>query len=211
MRIAILSDIHGNLTALNAVLADLRVMAPDLVLHGGDLADTGANPVEVIDRIRDLGWPGVAGNTDEMLFRPESLTLFASQSPGLQDMFAKIEEQARCTREALGEERLGWLRELPAQLVQNDIALVHASPDSLWRAPGADAPDDELRKIYGPLRKQVVVYGHIHRPYIRVLDDLTVVNAGSVGMPYDGDPRPSYALLDNLQPSIRRAEFQAVR
>ena len=80
MRVAVVSDIHGNLTALEAVLADVREQAPDLVLHGGDLSDSGSSPAEVIDRIRDLGWQGVMGNTDEMLVRPESLGEFASQS-----------------------------------------------------------------------------------------------------------------------------------
>src|ERR1700749_2062570 len=74
MRIAIVSDIHGNRTAFEAVLADLRQTAPDLIFHGGDLADGGSSPVEIIDRIRDLSWPGISGNTDEMLFRPASLT-----------------------------------------------------------------------------------------------------------------------------------------
>jgi protein phosphatase len=63
MRIAIVSDIHGNRTAFEAVLADLRQTSPDLILHGGDLADAGASPVEIVDRIRDLGWQGVVGNT----------------------------------------------------------------------------------------------------------------------------------------------------
>jgi len=90
VRIAIVSDIHGNRTAFEAVLADLRRTSPDLILHGGDLADGGSSPVEVVDRVRDLGWPGVVGNTDEMLFRPESLTEFASQLPKLQPMFAAI-------------------------------------------------------------------------------------------------------------------------
>jgi len=64
MRIAVVSDIHGNLTALEAVLADLEQTSPDLALHGGDLADGGSSPIEVVDRIRDLGWQGVMGNTD---------------------------------------------------------------------------------------------------------------------------------------------------
>jgi predicted phosphodiesterase len=68
MRIAVVSDIHGNLTAFEAVLQNLRESAPDLVLHGGDLADGGARPVEVIDSIRSLGWQGVVGNTDEVLW-----------------------------------------------------------------------------------------------------------------------------------------------
>ena len=76
-RIAIVSDLHGNLSAFEAVLADLRSAAPDLVLHGGDLADPGSSPVEVIDQIRDLGWSGVYGNTDEMLVDPASFDRFA--------------------------------------------------------------------------------------------------------------------------------------
>jgi predicted phosphodiesterase len=71
VRIAIVSDIHGNRTAFEAVLRDLRETSPDLILHGGDLADGGSSPVEIVDQIRSLGWPGVVGNTDEMLFRPE--------------------------------------------------------------------------------------------------------------------------------------------
>ena len=81
MRIAIVPDIYGNRTAFEAVRRDLRETAPDLILHGGDLAGPGSAPAEVIDQILDLGWPGVLGNTDEMLFRPESLTEFASGLP----------------------------------------------------------------------------------------------------------------------------------
>src|SRR5580692_8450421 len=139
MRIALLSDIHGNRTAFEAVLADLCATAPDLILHGGDLAFGGAGPVEVVDRIRDLGWQGVVGNTDEMLFRPESLTEFASHLPNLQSLFTVIEEMAAATREKLGDERLAWLRELPRMQSHGLMALVHASPASAWRAPMPEA------------------------------------------------------------------------
>ena len=94
MRTAILSDIHGNLTAFEAVVADLRQTSPDLILHGGDLAGSGASSAEIVDRIRDLGWAGVVGNTDEMLFRAESLTEFASQSPHLHSLWTVIAEMA---------------------------------------------------------------------------------------------------------------------
>jgi 3',5'-cyclic AMP phosphodiesterase CpdA len=130
MRIAIVSDIHGNRTAFEAVLLDLRQTSPDLILHGGDLADSGASPVEIVDRIRHLGWQGVVGNTDEMLFRPESLVEFANQSPKLQPLFAVIEEMAVATREALGKERLAWLGGLPQTQFHGPMALVHASPGS---------------------------------------------------------------------------------
>src|SRR5580692_9190440 len=167
MRIAILSDIHGNRTAFEAVLADLRQSSPDLILHGGDLADGGASPTEIVDRVRDLGWQGVVGNTDEMLFQPESLTEFAKQSPQMQPLLATIQEMAAATREALGEERLAWLRSLPRTQVHAPMALVHASPESCWRAPAHTASDAELASVYSPLGQPIAIYAHIHRSYIR--------------------------------------------
>lgn len=211
MRIAVVSDIHGNRAAFEAVLADLLETAPDLILHGGDLADAGASPREIVDRIRDLGWPGVAGNTDEMLFKPESLQEFASQSPNLHSLFATIEEMAAATREALGEERLAWLRGLPRMQTHGPMALVHASPESAWRAPAHTANDAELETVYSTLGKPVVVYGHIHRSYIRNVTDMIVANTGSVSLSYDGDRRASYLLLDDSTPTIRRVEYDVER
>jgi len=196
MRIAIVSDIHGNRTAFEAVLADLRQASPDLILHGGDLADSGSSPVEIVDQIRDLGWQGVVGNTDEMLFKPESLTEFGSQSPNLQALFAVIEEMAVATREALGEERLAWLRDLPRIQIHSPMALVHASPESPWRAPLHTASDAELEAVYGPLGQPIAIYAHIHRAYIRSVSGVIVANTGSVSLSYDGDRRAAYLLLD---------------
>jgi predicted phosphodiesterase len=70
VRVAIVSDVHGSLSALDAVVTDIERRAPDLVMHGGDLVLMGPQPAEVVDRIRELGWPGVVGNTDEVLWRP---------------------------------------------------------------------------------------------------------------------------------------------
>ncbi len=207
MRVAIVSDIHGNRTAFEAVLADLRQTSPDLVLHGGDLADSGSSPVHVVDRIRALGWQGVAGNTDEMLFRPESLQAFARQSPHLETLFAWVEEMAVATREALGAERLAWLRDLPRIQVRGPLALVHASPENLWRAPAPEASDAELETVYGPLGQPIAVYAHIHRPYVRSVSGMVVANTGSVSLSYDGDRRAAYLLVDETGPSIRRVEY----
>src|SRR5437868_1392147 len=99
MRIAVVSDIHGNLTAFEAVLADLRETSPDVTFHGGDLADGGASPVEIVDRIRDLGWDGVMGNTDEMLATPRSLEDFARASPQLKPIWDAVREMAAFSRE----------------------------------------------------------------------------------------------------------------
>lgn len=211
MRTAIVSDIHGNRTAFEAVLADLRQTSPDMVLHGGDLGDNGSSPCEVVDRIRDLGWRGVVGNTDEMLFEPESLTKFASGVPHLKLLFDTIEEMAAAARETMGEERLAWLRGLPRAQIYEHFALVHARPDTAWRAPMDSAADGDLESAYGPLGRAVVVYGHIHRPYIRSVAGIVVANSGSVGLPHDGDRRASYLLLDEERPSIRRVEYDVDR
>jgi putative phosphoesterase len=203
MRTAVVSDIHGNLTAFEAVLADLRLTSPDSILHGGDLSHGGSRPSEIIDRIRDLGWQGVLGNTDEMMFRPESLTE-AALPPSFS---APIEEMASWTRESLGEERISWLRGLPRTQTSGPMALVHASPESLWRSPTQQSSDQELERVYSPLRKPIIVYGHIHIPFIRSTSLLTVVNSGSAGLPYDGDQRASYLLLDDKTPTIRRVAY----
>jgi putative phosphoesterase len=207
MRIAIVSDIHGNLRAFQAVLADLRQVAPDLVVHGGDLAYGGARPAEIIDQVRTLGWPGVRGNTDEMLWAPKSLTKFAATAPKLSPLLAILQEMIPPTLASIGEKRLRWLEELPVLYSQEGFSLVHASPNDLWRAPTPDASDEELQDKYAALRAQIAVYGHIHRPYIRRLPGMTVANTGSVSQSYDGDRRASYLVIDGESITIRRVEY----
>jgi predicted phosphodiesterase len=207
MRVAIVSDIHGNRTALEAVVADLKQSSPDLILHGGDLASSGASPASVVDRIRELGWPGVLGNTDEMLFRPESLKDFAAARPQLERLFAAIEETAAWSREALGPERLKWLAGLPIAQSHEAFALVHASPENTWIAPSHEASDAELETIYAPLERPTAIYAHIHRPFVRRTGKLTIANTGSVSLSYDGDPRASYLLMDDGELVIRRVEY----
>ena len=213
MRIAVVSDIHGNLTALEAVASDVRAMSPDLVVHAGDLADSGSSPLEVIDRVRTLGWPGVMGNTDEMLVRPESLETFAKGSNAPPALWTAVREIAEATRDVLGEGRLSWLKALPFQAVFETLAVVHATPSSCWHVPPTDATDERLESIYGSLDRPVVVFGHTHVSSIRRLagSSRLIVNSGSVGLPYDGDPRASYALLDGLTASIRRVEYDLER
>jgi putative phosphoesterase len=208
MRIAVVSDIHGNLTAFEAVLADLHKTSPDLIFHGGDLPDAGSSPVEIVDRIRQLGWQGVRGNSDEMLATPDSLKEFAAKRPPqMQHLFAVVEEMAARTREMLGEDRLEWLRHLPLVQTHNPVALVHASPESAWRSPTQDAGDAELESVYKPLGQPIAVYGHIHQPYIRNVSGMIVANTGSVSLSYDGDRRASYLLLDDSKAEIRRVEY----
>jgi predicted phosphodiesterase len=209
MRVAIVSDIHGNLTAWEAVLDDIRSVAPDVVLHAGDLADGGSSPAAIVDCIRAFGWAGVQGNGDEMLSRPESLDEFISQSTAPPTLWYAVREMAAWTRASLGKERLSWLGQLPLALTTDELAVVHASPDHSWKGPAANATDADLERTYGVPRRPTVVFGHTHLPGVRRLGETgrLVINSGSVGLPYDGDPRAAYLLLENGTPQIRRVSY----
>jgi predicted phosphodiesterase len=215
MRIAILSDVHGNLTALDAVLADLRRQKPDVVFHGGDLPYGGCNPCEVIDCIVQEGWQGVLGNTDEMLWNTAARPGLEASAPKLKPLFKVLFDLCSpVTRQMIGQQRLQWLQRLPTELrfkIENhqEVVLLHASPGNLWRAPMDTADDAELENTYKSLNASIVVYCHIHRPFIRKINagSMTVCNSGSVGSPYDGDPRSSYLLIDNGVPAIQRVEY----
>jgi len=212
MRLAIVSDIHGNLTALEAVVADLERRRLDRVVHGGDLALAGCQGAEVIDRVRELGWPGIVGNTDELLWRGEDHETRARDAPKLRPLLALLfDEYAPATLTALGEERIAWLRQLPPERRTQNVAIVHASPGDLWRAPPPDCDDAELAATYEPLHAETVVYGHIHRPYVRQLDGFAVANSGSVGNPFDGDPRAGYLLIEDSSIQIIRVDYDVER
>jgi putative phosphoesterase len=207
MRIAIVSDIHGNRRAFDAVLADLRGVAPDLIVHGGDLSSGGAHPAEIIDQIQSLGWPGVRGNTDEMLPSPNLLTDFAATLPQLAVVFQRVQDTIPWTVAKLGADRLRWLEKLPRRYTKEDLALVHASPKDCWRAPSPNTTEEEFRKVYVSLEAKIVVYAHIHVPFVQRFDGWTIANTGSVSQSYDGDPRAAYLVIDSETLTTRRVEY----
>lgn len=145
MRIAIISDVHGSLAALEAVVADLDRESPDLIAHAGDLALSGPRPGEVVDLIRSLKWQGVVGNTDELLWRPELQGVQQSKAPKLRPLLRILfKEFAPATGAMLGPKRIDWLRALPLAWRSSGLALLHASPQDLWWAPTPDADDRVL-------------------------------------------------------------------
>lgn len=202
VRVAVVSDVHGNLAALDAVLDDLGREPPDLVVQGGDLALGGPRPAEVIDRVRELGWPGVRGNTDQA---------FWDLTGARESIKPLIEPGLSFARELIGADRIAWLRSLPLAWRSEGMALVHAVPDDPWPAVFPDAGDEVLAATYGPLGEPLAVYCHIHIPYIRRLERLTVANSGSVGMPADGDWRASYLVVVDGEPSLKRVEYDLER
>jgi len=207
MRIAVVSDIDANLTALEAVIADLHRAGVDLVVQGGDLLSGGPRAADVIDRVRELKWPGIYGNTEEGCWAPHRLseTLQRPELHRIRDLF--LSYTIPTTLEQIGEERLMWLKGLPLRWTSGDVAVVHAGPDDPWHFTPANAPDEELERIYGVLDAKVVVYGHIHQPFVRRLARFTVVNSGAVSLSFDGDPRASYALIDGDHVEIRRVAY----
>ncbi|HEY7199289.1 MAG TPA: metallophosphoesterase family protein [Candidatus Dormibacteraeota bacterium] len=212
MRLAVVSDVHGSLVALEAVVADVRAAAPDLVVQGGDTAVIGPRPAEVVDRLRELDWPGVAGNVDEMLWDGAARAEQERRAPRLRAwldvLFGTL---APWSAERLGDERIAWLRDLPPAHRCEDVLVVHASPGDRWRAPMPDAADAELHAVYGEPGVRTAVYGHVHRPFVRALPGLTVANSGSVGLPWDGDPRASWLLLDGGAAEVRRVAYDLER
>src|SRR5438874_1967609 len=115
VRIAILSDVHGNLAALEAVSADIEAQRPELVLHGGDLAFGGPRPAECVDLVRERGWAGIRGNTDDGIGGGRVALV-------RRIFFAPV---ARWARERLGPERVRWLMELPLEVRAQGVFLVH--------------------------------------------------------------------------------------
>lgn len=212
MRVAVISDIHGNLPALEAVLEAVKGDAPDLIVQGGDLALNGPRPAEVVDMIRGHRIAGVVGNTDELLWKPEAHAKQEARMPKLRRLlYVLFEETAAATLELLKPEQLEWMKTLPPKWRQDDVAVVHASPGDVWNAPMPDADDQTLAEVYGQLDSHLAVYGHIHRPFVRQVGKLIVANSGSVGMPYDGDPRASYVLIEDGQVTVRRVGYDIDR
>ena len=194
-------------------MEDVRNESPDHVVHVGDLALSGPRPAEVIDRINELGWDGVVGNTDELLWRPEDLEDRIARAPRLERLLRVLFEVfAPATREAIGDERLAFLRTLPSELqLGDDLLLLHAAPGDLWRAPMPDADDAVFEDTYGALDARIVVYGHIHRPFVRRVGDRVIANSGSVGMCYDDDPRASYLVITDGDVRVKRVAYDVER
>ncbi|MDP9224069.1 MAG: metallophosphatase family protein [Actinomycetota bacterium] len=187
MRVAVLSDIHGNLLALDAVMTDVEAHQPDAIWCGGDLAWGGPWPSECIARVREAGWPTVRGNTD----------VWITGDP--QTVEGEDEREANrqlAAAHAISEEEAGWLLNLPlGHSGTGSILLVHGTPESPFDAPMPDAPDAGFAPYLG--QAAVVIYGHVHHAFIRRLSDGTIVcNPGSVGLPKDDDTA-SYLLIDH--------------
>jgi predicted phosphodiesterase len=195
--IAILYDIHGNLPALEAVLADARAAGADRFILGGDYALFGPWPRETVDLLGELDADWLRGNGERWTAHP-------ADAP--QDEV--VQSAVRACRELLGDERCGQLAALPFDLARDRTRYVHASPVSDVRSFGPEHDDSEEEMLEGVIETRLV-FGHSHLPFKRSSTaGIELVNPGSVGMPFDGDPRAAYAIVaDGGEVEHRRVDY----
>jgi predicted phosphodiesterase len=184
--LALLYDVHGNLPALEAVLADAADAGADRFLLGGDYTLFGPEPEGTLARLRELS-PAIwlRGNGERWTAEPDDAPDNEIVPPAI----------AAC-REALGDSLVAQLGELPEQEIQRDVRYVHASPISDVRS-FLPEPEDDEEELLGDATEPRLVFGHTHLPFRRVsaVRDIELVNPGSVGLPFDGDARAAYALV----------------
>jgi predicted phosphodiesterase len=185
VRIAILSDVHGNVKALQAVMADVDRHGPfDRVINGGDLVLGGPRPRETMDALMREPYPTVRGNTDE----------WVAGGPG------GPAPTVAWARERLSADHLAFLRRLPLSYrveppAGPPLVVVHATPVSTTDVITPDASEETVVRAFEQAHTRTLAYGHIHRPYIRNVAGGLIVNVGSVGFPFDGVARPAWAIF----------------
>jgi putative phosphoesterase len=218
-RVVVLSDVHGNSVALEAVRKALRKEKPDFVAVAGDMALNGPDPAGAIDLLRTMEDDGaviVAGNTDIAVADFDYAAAFPWYTDGVPDIHRAATEWAH---DELGDERLAWLRRLPAErrLQAEDgtmVLVTHASPGS--QTAGFDQTLDPTVVIERLARTdaRVIACGHTHLPEVRDLGWKVIVNDGSAGYVFDGEPTASWARIDiedgTVAATIQRTEFDAL-
>ena len=181
MRIAIISDIHANLVALQTVLTDIEKQRVDQIVCLGDVAAGGPQPCQVIQRVRDLGCPVVRGNTDEWFVVPQTYDPNSEKERRLMAMLEWAMQQ--CTPADSEFMRAFPLRvEIPLEW-NVTLLCYHGSPQANTHVIWATTPDDELARTLGDYRATVMAGGHTHVQLLRRFRDVLLVNPGSVGLP----------------------------
>ena len=190
--IAVLADVHGNMPALEAVLADIERQRPDEVLVGGDLVGRGPEGSRVVAAIRAASWPTIRGNHEDYLLDFHHHRV--PESWWRQDRWAA----SRFMAAELSAADLAWLESRPPSLrstLEPGLLLVHGTPESANAGLGPWTSNAELRRHLAAVDAEVLICGHTHRPMDRRLPEGRVVNVGSVGLPFNRDPRAQYALF----------------
>ena len=208
MTLAFFSDVHGNLPALEAVLADLDQRRPDQVFCLGDLVGYAPWPNEVVNEVRRRGIPTLAGNYDQGIGLASADCGCAYKTDVEKGLGA---QSIAYTNQAINDEERAYLRHLPKHMrleFQDEpctlnLLMVHGSPRKINEYLFEDRPERSFLRLLDEARADVLLFGHTHRPYHRALPYehagetryRHALNIGSVGKPKDGDPRAAYLLL----------------
>jgi putative phosphoesterase len=199
-RIAVLSDVHGNVVALEAVRKSLKREKPDVTLIAGDLVMNGPEPGPTVDALREMERDGaivVQGNTDIAVADAD----FSAAFPGMVDSGVPeaIRAAAEWAHDALDDDQLGWLRRLPAERrvrIGDDLVLVtHASPGSQTQGFDRDLDPATVLERISRTDARVICCGHTHYPNVQEFGWKVIVNDGSAGYVFDGDPTASWAVV----------------
>lgn len=196
MRLALFGDIHGNYHALEAVLTDMARQGVDRMVCLGDITLKGPMPKECVDRVRDLGCPVVLGNTDACYHPENHPSKYPVRNESQRAILADFDRHLA----ALTEADRAWLAGFPLTHTEEVEGLrmdfFHAVPHSNYVLVWPWSSNEQLEGLR--LSDQTVLsgFGHNHRAFIRTHQGRTFLNAGSAGLPFDGDPRPGYALVE---------------
>jgi putative phosphoesterase len=215
MRVAIISDIHGNIAALDAVLDDLRQQSVQAVYCLGDLVGYAAFPNQVIDRIQREAIPTIVGNYDDGVGFDRDECGCAYRDPEEQRLG---DLSLQWSKKTVTAERKAFLRSLQAEIrFEADgkrVRLVHGSPRRMNEYLFEDRPLSSFQRLAATSDADVLIFGHTHKPYTKRVDGVLFVNAGSVGKPKDGDPRACYVVLEtsgDVAVEFRRIPYDIAR
>jgi putative phosphoesterase len=220
MRIAIISDIHGNLVAFEAILDDIAREGVDRLICLGDVAAFGPQPEEVVARLREIGCPVVMGDADATLLSPDP--------PATDELFRNLQEidtWALARLSSADREYIASFEPTVSIALDGDATLLcyHGSPQSFKDPIRATTSEDELERMFAGFDAHMYAGGHTHIQLLRRRGTSLVLNPGSVGLAYDRTPSPGanvrnppwgeYALLSvagsdrNLSVDLRRVPF----
>ncbi|HEX5240822.1 MAG TPA: metallophosphoesterase family protein [Candidatus Limnocylindrales bacterium] len=218
-RIAVVSDVHGVLSALEAVRKALKREKPDVTLVAGDLVMNGPDPAGTVDALREMESEGaivVQGNTDVAVADADYAAAFPwLLETGISDPMRLAAEWAHDT---LSDEHLAWIRRLPAErrvrIGETLVLATHASPGSQTQGFDRDLDPTAILERLARTDARVIACGHTHLPDVREFGWKVIVNAGSAGWVFDGEPTASFALItidaDDVTAEIKRAEFDVL-
>ena len=198
MRIAVISDVHGNLPAFRAALDEVDRRGPfDALVGGGDVAFGGAFPEQCVWLAQTRRLASVRGNTDEWI-----VALSEGRDPDGHPLDVMRQDAGRWAAGQLGDDGVGFLRSLPFDWRCNGpsgqrLRVVHATPWSVHEIVLPDADQATTERMLDESGADVLLYGHIHRAYVRHVGERTLACVGSVGMPFDDDPRPCFLIAED--------------